>query len=237
MQDLLSAEYEDLGLAELMQVIERLVPIEGLTLLDIGCGGGLLGRELATRRGEVVGVEPDPIQAEKNRRADPLPGLRFIEAGAEKLPFDDRSVDGVFFRYSLHHVPGELLDPALREVARVLKRNGYLCVIEPLLAGTMQAVYMPFHDETRVRTRAFAALNQTAKPLFAESREYRYGEMVRYDSFEAFRDRMLGQTYNSIERERLDNAEVRALFELGRSEDGYVFDRYNRVNLFKGVIG
>lgn len=235
--DLVSDRCVDLGLSSLMPAIGKLVPVKGLTLADVGCGGGALALELAARGATVTGVEPDPIQAQKNRDAAPVPGLTFVEAGAERLPFADRSLDGVFFRYSLHHVPGELMATALREAARVLKaRTGYLYVVEPLLSGSMQAVYKPFHDETQVRTRAYAALKAAAS-LFAEMREYRYGEEVRHDSFEAFRDRALGQTYNQLDRERLDNPKVRALFERGRVKDGYLFDRYNRINLFTGPLG
>lgn len=235
-QELLSDRFVDLGASSLMRAVAKLVPVKGLTLADVGCGGGVLAGELAARGATVTGVEPDPIQAEKNRQAEPVPGLTFIEARAEQLPFADASLDGVFFRYSLHHVPGEQMAAALQQAARVLKpRTGYLYVVEPLLAGSMQAVYKPFHDETKVRTSAYKALKAAAS-LFAEMREYRYGEEVRYDSFEAFRDRTLAQTYNQIDRERLESPKVRALFERGRVRDGYLFDRFNRVNLFTGPL-
>jgi ubiquinone/menaquinone biosynthesis C-methylase UbiE len=235
MQDLLSEEYEDLGFSSLLEVLERLVPIEGLTLMDVGCGGGRLAKELAARGAKVTGVEPDPIQAEKNRQAEPVPGLTFVESGGENLPADDASIDGVFYRYSLHHVPGDLLEPAMLEAVRVLKPGGYLCVVEPLLAGSMQKVYAPFHDETKVRTRAYEALQHIVWPRFQKVREIRYGEWAEHDSFEAFRDRVLGLTYNDIDAARVDNPHVRAIFEAGKQPDGsYKFDRYARVNVFEG---
>jgi len=117
-------------------------------------------------------VEPDPIQAEKNRLAKPVAGLTFIEAPGQALPIDDNSIDGVFFSFSFHHIPGEYMDGAIAEAVRVLKpETGFLYVLEPLLTGSMEDVYRPFHDETRVRTLAYAALGRSATSRFVEARD------------------------------------------------------------------
>ncbi len=143
-------------------------------------------------------------------------------------------MDGVFFSYSLHHVPREHMDGALAEATRVLKpETGFLYVLEPMLAGSMEAVYRPFHDETEVRTLAYDALRRAAAPRFAEARELRYRESVRYDSFATFVEEVAGTTYSEFPRERLDTPEVRAMFEAGRTDDGYVFTQHNRVNLYR----
>ena len=230
----LIGDAEDLGEADEMDVIDRLVPVAGLNVVDVGCGGGRITRQLAERGAKVLGGEPDPIQAEKNRAAEAMPGLSFVEAPGQALPVDDDVMDGVFLSYSLHHVPREHMDGALAEAARVLKpETGFLYVQEPMLAGSMEAVYRPFHDETEVRTLAYDALRRTAAPRFAEARELRYRESVRYDSFATFVEEVAGTTYSEFPRERLDTPEVRAMFEAGRTDDGYVFTQHNRVNLYR----
>lgn len=233
MHDLVS-DAEDLGEADEMDVIDRLVSVAGLDVVDVGCGGGRITRQLAERGATVLGVEPDPIQAEKNHAAEAVPGLSFVEATGQALPVDDDSVDGVFFSYSLHHVAREHMDGALAEAARVLKpETGFLYVLEPLLAGSMEAVYRPFHDETEVRTLAYHALGRTAAPRFAETRQLRYRELVRYDSFTSFIEEAAAITYCDFPRERLDTPEVKALFEAGRTDSGYVFTQHARVNLYR----
>ncbi len=236
MKDLISAGIEDLGESEDIAVIEQLVPLAGYRLVDAGCGGGRIARALAERGATVLGVEPDPVQAQKNRVADPLPGLTYAEAPAQSLPLDDASVDGVFFSYSLHHVPAEHMDAALAEAARVLKRDsGFLYVMEPLLSGTMEDVYRPFHDETDVRRLAYAAVERAA-PRFAETREFRYWSPVRHGAFDDFVDGIAGASYNRFTRVDVDRPAVRTAFEQGRTEDGdYVFSEYSRVNLLTGV--
>ena len=49
-------------------------------------------------------------------------GVRFLAADVEALPFRDHSFDVVTCRIAAHHFPAIL--PAVREVARVLKRGG-----------------------------------------------------------------------------------------------------------------
>lgn len=217
-----------------MDVIDRFVPVAGLDFADVGCGDGRLARQLAARGARVLGVDPDPIQAKKNRAAEPVPGLVFVEAPGQALPLEDGVMDGVFFSYSLHHVPREHMDAALAEAMRVLKPEaGFLCVIEPLLAGSMEAVYRPFHDETEVRTLAYDALRRIALPRFVEAQELRYHEAVRYEDFTTFVEEMTSTTYCDFPRERVDSTEVRAAFEVGRTEDGYIFTQHTRINLYR----
>jgi hypothetical protein len=44
-----------------------------------------------------------------------------------------------------------------------------------------------------------------------------------------------GTTYSYFPRERLETPEVKAVFEAGRSDDGYVFTQHIRVNHFRGL--
>ena len=111
----------DLGELTDLGAVDRLVTVKGLDLIEVGCAGDDMARRLAERGATVLGVEPDPVQAEKNRAQSPTAGVSLVEAGGEALPAEDHSVDGVLFFRSLHHVPAALMDKALAEAARVLK--------------------------------------------------------------------------------------------------------------------
>ncbi|HYE03400.1 MAG TPA: methyltransferase domain-containing protein [Phycisphaerales bacterium] len=107
-------------------------------VLEIGCGLGLLAREVAGRLGpggSVAGVELRPEQIEAGARlaktAGGAPGpvpVRLVVGDARALPFCDASFDLVYCRYLLEHVA----DPArvLRESLRVLVPGGRLRVQE-----------------------------------------------------------------------------------------------------------
>jgi ubiquinone/menaquinone biosynthesis C-methylase UbiE len=220
-----------------MSVVEAITPVAGLRLVDVGCGAGKLSRELAVRGATVLGVEPDPIQAEKNRQAEVVPGLSFLEARAEALPVESGSIDGVFFFRSLHHVPANSMDDALREAARVLKpHSGFLCVVEPSMEGTHFEVMRPFHDETVVRTQAQAALDRAAAMLFDSVEGFCWKLYPKYRSFDEMVGLVTGMTFNNIRRESVEVEQVRNLFEAGRTDDGtYLFDQPMLVNLYRGV--
>ena len=231
-------ERQVLGELTDIAAVGALLSVKGLNVVDVGCGPGKVARELCALGATVLAAEPDPIQARKNREAPATAGLTFIEAAAENLPLANGSVDGVFFFRSLHHVPIECMEAALKEAARILKpKSGFLCVVEPGMTGTHFKVMRPFHDETRVRTEAQAALGRTATRLFRSEERFQYMQFPRYPNFEAMVARVTGLTFNNIRRERVETDEVRGLFEAGRSDDGeYVFEQPMLLNLYRDPL-
>jgi ubiquinone/menaquinone biosynthesis C-methylase UbiE len=233
-----SDERKDLGEHSDYEAMCELVDVSGLNLIDVGCGPAAVSRQFAALGAKVLGVEPDPIQAEKNRQAEPVPGLTFVEGVAENLPAESGTVDGVFFFRSLHHVPIDHMDAALVEAARVLKPDtGFLCIVEPAVTGTNFPIMKPFHDETHVRAEAQAALARMSGNLFRTEERYRYFIYPRHASFDDFVDRVMGQTFNSHDRAKVVSDEVRTLFEAGRTDAGdYRFEQPMLINLYRGVL-
>ena len=94
------------------------------SLLDVGCGEGVLVHRWAQRLGEsarVVGIdlEEESIQAGWSERS--APNLEYRVMGAENLPFADREFDLATAIEVLEHVP----DPerTLSEMARCARRH------------------------------------------------------------------------------------------------------------------
>lgn len=225
-----------LGETKDIEVMSRLVDWQGKVVVDVGCGNGGLAGGLAKRGASVTGIEPDPIQAELNRKAEARPNVTLVEAPAQAMPVPDSSADVVIFSKSLHHVPAADMDQALREAARVLKKDsGILYVMEPDIRGDYSTLVKPFHDETVVRGQALAALDRTARGLFRAMDEYWYTTEMRFDTFDAFVDRAAGQTYNGHDRKKVSAPAIRTAFEKNRRGDAYVFNDLMRVRLYRGV--
>lgn len=233
------AEMQDpnyLGQTRDIDVMGQLVDWNGKTVIDVGCGNGGLAGALAKRGAVVTGIEPDPIQAEANRKAEPRPNVTLMQAPAEAMPVPDNSADVVIFSKSLHHVPADHMDKALHEAARVLKKDsGILYVMEPDIRGDYSVLVKPFHDETMVRGQALAALDRTALTLFKSMDEYWYSTEMRFANFDAFVDRAAGQTYNGHDRAKVSAPPIRNAFEKSRRGEDYVFNDLMRVRLYRGV--
>lgn len=224
----------DLGEKTDIEAIAGFINLVGLRVADVGCGPGKASNEICMAGAEVCGIEPDEVQAAKNRAAPPRANLRFVEARAERLPLENASLDAVFFFRSLHHVPIDAMDAALAEAARVLRPDGILWVVEPGMEGTHFKVMRPFNDETVVRTEAQAALSRTAERLFASHERFQYLCTPRYASFEAMAEQMSGQTFNDIRRETIETDEVRNLFEMGRQAEGdYKFEQPMLLDVYR----
>jgi ubiquinone/menaquinone biosynthesis C-methylase UbiE len=149
-------------LATDLAMLERCVEPAGRDVVDIGCGGGALVRDLAGLGAHVVGVEVSEAQLAPALARGRARGARYLVGSAQQLPLKDASVDVAVFMRTLHHVPLPDLTQALREARRVLRPGGAVYVAEPLAEGDFFALTSLVEDELEVRQAAQRALAQAA---------------------------------------------------------------------------
>jgi SAM-dependent methyltransferase len=106
------------------------------TLLDVGCGPGVLALAMAPHCREVIAVDVSPAMVEVAReRVDAAGNVRVEQAGFLSLPDDLGPVDAVYTRNVLHQLPDLWKLIALRNVAGVLRPGGAL-VLHDLIYDT-----------------------------------------------------------------------------------------------------
>jgi SAM-dependent methyltransferase len=222
--------------ADELDLLETLVPLDGQRIVELGCGAAQLARALLQRHpsSHVTALEVDARQHAKNLAA-PQPGLQFVEAGAQAVPADDASFDLALMLKSLHHVPGPLLATALAEAARVLRPGGHLYVSEPVYAGPFNEVVRLFNDEGVVRAAAQAALDAALRSggPWTQVAERRFAMRSRFADFDDFEKRHMRPTFADHRIDEAKLAEVRAAFVPHCGPQGAHFLRPMHVRLLQ----
>ena len=219
-----------------LALLNRLVPLHEQRIIEIGCGAAYLSRKLliAYPACTVTGLEVDEAQHAKNLAAPPVPGLSFVAAGAQAIPFDDAAFDLAIMLKSLHHVPLDGMDQGLAEARRVLKPGGHLYVSEPVFTGPMNEIVRLFNDEQAVRHAAYQAVQRAvAGGGWREVAEHHFNVPVRYADFEDFERRMTDVTYADRRFSPAMRERVRERFEALKPPPGELFIRPMRVNLLQ----
>lgn len=212
------------------------LPFDGASVLELGCGRADKTRTLAEtgRPKEIVALEVDDIQHQRNLQIVDLPTVHFRHGGAEAIPAADESFDLVLMFKSLHHVQVQYMDAALSEIARVLKPGGLAWISEPVFAGELNEVFRLFHNEEIVREAAFAAICKAVddgrlgleKQLFFNTRSF-------FESFDQFDQRMIQVTHTSHRLAPELYRQVKEKFESYLTPEGATFLNPQRVDLLR----
>jgi len=132
--------------------------VDGLDIVELGCGTAYFSAWLARRGARVVGVDPTPAQLETARRMQQETGLEFplVEATGEDVPLPDASFDIVHSEYGA----SIWADPFkwIPEAARLLRPGGRLIFLRNStfvsvcmdLDGITERLVRPLRDMVRI---------------------------------------------------------------------------------------
>ncbi len=134
--------------------------VDGLDIVDLGCGTGYFSAWFAKRGGRPVGIDVTPAQLDTARRLQAETGIEFplVEASAEDVPLPDASFDLAFSEYGA----SIWCDPHLwiPEAYRLLRPGGRLVFLRnsPLVVlcaledpdSTSETLQRPQRDMHRI---------------------------------------------------------------------------------------
>lgn len=194
-------------------MLQSLVEPAGKHVLDIGCGGGALARDLAAGGARVTGVEISEQQLAPALARDGGSGARYLVGLAQQLPLEDATVDVVVFMRTLHHVPPADLTQALHEARRVLRPAGVIYVAEPLAEGDYFALTSLVEDELEVRAAAQRALADAALAGLHRVRTVDYEVRLCVADLPALRSRVVSPDPERAEVFDAREAEIAEAFQ------------------------
>jgi ubiquinone/menaquinone biosynthesis C-methylase UbiE/DNA-binding transcriptional ArsR family regulator len=105
------------------------IPNKSSTILDLGCGPGVLLSDLSKHSNHVIGIDMSKsmLQAAKDRNKSNKK-ISFIESNLEKIPLKEGSAETIIASMVLHHLSNPHL--LIKEVDRLLTKNGTFCLVE-----------------------------------------------------------------------------------------------------------
>lgn len=106
-------------------------------ILDVGCGTGIITRQLAERGAIVTGTDIDARMIEEAKQH--LEKIDYLVAPTEKLPLPDSTFDAVTAFSAFHWFANA---QALAEIKRVLKNGGYLFIANRNQVGNLRKEYL-----------------------------------------------------------------------------------------------
>lgn len=135
-------------------------------VLDIGCGIGEVADHVDDHT-KYLGVDINPYCVDYLKKK----GLWAKQGSAYEIPLTDSSVNVVIMSHVLEHL--EQPHKALPEISRVLKYNGLLIIIVPMIKGfRMDPTHRIFYDKSKLSQVAlenhFSPISLTSFPLGLE---------------------------------------------------------------------
>ncbi len=136
--------------------MESVCPLDGVTLADIGAGGGFHACHSAENAAQVFAAEPAPLmlrQLYQRVAKSSLSNVSILAAGAEGLPLRDGLVDVIHSRFAYFFGPERgfvrSCAPGIAEAMRVLKPGGQFFIIDNALMSGDFAGILACHGYTR----------------------------------------------------------------------------------------
>ncbi|MFV2032923.1 MAG: methyltransferase domain-containing protein, partial [Gammaproteobacteria bacterium] len=122
------------GISRRLVVLNALEIKSGQAILDLGCGGGHLVREIALAvgdKGRAAGLDTNSDQlASAGTLCAGLPAVELIEGSATDMMFENGAFDGLASIQMLEYIDD--VDRALAETRRILKPGGKAALVSVL---------------------------------------------------------------------------------------------------------
>ena len=127
--------------------LQNLHITEATKVLDFGCGSGNYADTLQkATHAQVFGVEPSDGMREK--AVSKNSSVVFSKGNHGHIPFEDNFFDFVYMTDVIHHIPD--LGVMFRELFRVLKKEGFLCIVTQSHEQIDKRFYVKYFPTTAI---------------------------------------------------------------------------------------
>ena len=149
------------------KIVKILNPQKYSSLLDVGCGSGILLKNLLALNNGMklfgLDITPKMVEVAKNK-FDNEPSVKITLGSAVNMPYKDNSFDYVTCASSFHHHP----DPfqSAKEMVRVLKPGGKLLILDMCIEGLLRKILFKVENIYHNEGKVFRLTNQEMADLY-----------------------------------------------------------------------
>lgn len=117
--------------------------LRGKIVVDFGCGPATNGAKLTEAGAMVFGFDADPVVIAEARKIHPQGNYR-VNRGLIADELGDK-VDRILMSFSFCAIPDREMRYLLRDMRKMLKKNGRLVIVEPNLERSLGIKYRNLH--------------------------------------------------------------------------------------------
>lgn len=166
--------YERLRPTHPLEAVRFCVPLPSADVVDVGAGTGKLTRCLLAEGHQVIAIEPSAAMRRMMRRQ--VPGVRVLDATAERTRLPGHSVDVVTFGQSWHWVD---VPSASAELERILRPNGWVSMLWSMLDDSVPWVAR-VQEAMHSTARAWQRTPGAREPAWERAPQGRFGAAERH---------------------------------------------------------
>lgn len=116
-------------------------------VLDIGCFIGYGEKRISNSTKKIIAIDNDLDALCFAKSFNNSSNIIFIKSDAKKIPFKKNYFDIVLAFQLIEHIPLKNIENFLKEVSRILKKDGLFFVITPNRKTRLRIFQKPFNDE------------------------------------------------------------------------------------------
>lgn len=164
-------------------IFSNIVELKNKVIVDVGCGEGKLTKEISKVCKYIYGLDLEEVILKIE--SSNIENIKFLYGLGQNIPLETNSVDIIIFFKSFHHIPKENMEHSIKEIKRILKKNGTVCFVEPLpILNSYYEFSRLVNDEEEILKFSYKVIKSLENEGFQIIDESFYSITKQYMDFE-----------------------------------------------------
>lgn len=206
--------------------------LNGMTVIDVGCGTGDLMRFLTSKGAEIIGIDSTDL-IEKAKSIPAVGDEKYLIGTAQNMGFEEKSADLIVFFASFHHIPENDMRFVIDKCHYILKPNGHLVFLEPFeQKDSYYQLTRLVEDESEIQMKAYNHILSACKNSFCSVNQSFYFVERSFKDFQYLIDIYVK---DEDEREKVVANALVIVTKKNETIETALFPSYVRLNILKKI--